>query len=347
MSGVPLPWITEWDLMAGWDRHNQLCIPPTPPLPPLPSPMHNHVVGGSMHWIANSGNFPDHTVFVEDRWPCKHYHDLSWLIPHVPVPLPGWVLLPVIIPLSSSKIVLGSFSVQCKDKSVGLWGPMLNCWSLFPRPTGVIIPTRLPTVFVGISWMDLLISALFMGFDMLLSFLLNKAFDKWLKPLINARLDKALGAIFKGEVMAAVNQSLRKLSGEVIKKGFGKLGKLLPNSVREWVYGLYMRTNPGMVEKYIVVFEQEAPQTFARMLYDNTHDDVRRDLAESMAAENPEITAEEILADPEGDVSYEEFEQAYVQNSGEMVKTGTRGLLSGDEWEKVLEKEPSPITAPL
>ena len=169
------PWVTEYDLMVGWDQHNELCIPPWPP---RFSPMHNHVVIGTMHWLANKSEWSQgEKVFIENRLYCKHFHNIGYLIPHVPLPLPGWVMLLVIIPLSSSKIVLGSFTVHAHNEPAGLHWMTLNCWSGFPKPSGLTIPTRLPTVWVGVSGLDLLLSILYAGADMLLSWQLNKFFD--------------------------------------------------------------------------------------------------------------------------------------------------------------------------
>lgn len=389
--GIPLPWVTEWDLMIGIDGHNQLCIPPTPPLPPLPSPMHKHITGGTMHWILNSYEFPDQTVFVENRWPCKHFHDIAWFIPHVPVPLPGWVLLPVIIPLSASKIMLGAFSIQVQNSAAGAWGPMLNCWSVFPRPTGLIIPTRLPTVFIGFNWLDLLYSALFAGFDMLISFLVNKAFGKWFQKHVEGILSKTLSRIASSEIAAAINQSIKKVVTEVVKKTFGKLVKILPGMLKKEAQDLALEYHgdgrsddhhpaqhsslsanqvlgrppedqgldfngapqyagdlseqPLVTQRDATDVAQRAPQTFARATYDNGHDEIRQAIAEEMATPESGLTPEEILADPDTELPYEEFESAYVQNNGEMIEEGTNGLLSDPNWEQVLDSQGAPTTS--
>ncbi len=334
-----LPWITEWDLMIGDDKHNELCIPPTPPAPPLPSPMHHHIVGGTMHWATNGSAFAKQNVFIQGRSPCKHFHDISYLIPHIPVPLPGWVLLPAIIPLSGSKIALGAFTVHANGDAAGAWGLTLNCWSSFPRPSGLIIPTRLPTVFVGVSFADLLKSLLFVGLDMLLSYLLNKAFDKWIKgPLdkfLMKTLGKVLGKVLEAEVIAAVSQIISKVATEVVKKLFGKGGKALTKFIEETVGGWFGRTNPGMQEKYIVVFEAEAPLVFATYLYQTWLPEIRAEAFEVLSREVPELDAS-MFQDPTPDPSFEEFHQAINDTIGAMIKDATRGLLSGNEWEKVL-----------
>src|SRR5688572_20022174 len=106
--GVPLAWVTEWDLMVGMDGHNEITLP----IPPAaPSPMHKHIVAATMRWAANAGEWSKQNVFIEGRLRCKHFHDIAYLIPHIPIPPNGCVLLPVIIGFSSSKIALGSFSV--------------------------------------------------------------------------------------------------------------------------------------------------------------------------------------------------------------------------------------------
>lgn len=342
---MKLPWITEWDLMVGLDKHNELCIPPTPPLPPLPSPMHSHIVGGTMRWALNSGEWPQHTVFVEGREPCKHFHDISYMIPHIPVPLPGWVLLPAIIPLSGSKIAIGAFTVFSNNNPVGAWGPTLNCWSSFPRPSGVIIPTRLPRTFVGVTFLDLLKSLLFVGLDMLLSYLLNRAFDKYLKgPLekfLSGVLGKVLGKVIGAEVVAAINQAISKIVTEVGKKLFGKAGKAITSFLKETVGGWFGRTNPGMQEKYIRVFEAEAPTAFAAYLYRAWTPEIHAASLGVLHREYPGLDTSALAADPTCGGSYPEFEQAIVTSIGPMIKDGTRGLLSGEEWRRLLDSDPA------
>jgi hypothetical protein len=334
---VRLPWITEWDLMVGRDQHNELSIPPTPPAPPAASPMHTHLVAGTMHWATNSGDFANKNVFIQGRKPCKHFHDISMLIPHIPVPLPGWVLLPAIIPLSGSKIALGSFSVSANGDPAGAWGPTLNCWSVFPRLSGAIIPTRLPSVWVGVSFADILRSALLVGFDMLLSWALNKTFDKWLKgPLdkfLMKWLGKMVGALAEGEIVAAMSQILSKIAAEIGKKLFGKLGKAIYKFLEKKVKHWAAKTAPGMQEEHVRVLEAEAPLLFATYLHETWLPEIRSAAFESCSREYPELDASS-LQDAAPEPSLDEFHQAVATTIGPMIKDAVRGLLSGDEWKK-------------
>ncbi len=334
-----LPWITEWDLMIGRDKHNELCVPPVPPVPPVPSPMHTHLVMGTMHWAANGGEFAKKNVFIQGRQPCKHFHDISYLIPHIPVPLPGWVLLPAIIPLSGSKIALGSFSVHANGEPAGAWGPTLNCWSGFPRLSGVIIPTRLPTVWIGVTFADILHSALLVGVDMLLSWAMNAMFDKWLKgPLdkfLMKWLGKIVGTLAEGEIIAAISQILSKVATEIGKKLFSKLGKAIYKFLEKTVDHWQSRTNPGMQEKYVKVFEAEAPLLFATYLHETWLPEIRAAAFESCSREYPEFDASS-LQNPTLEPSFDEFHQAITETIGPMIKDAVRGLLSGDEWKKLL-----------
>lgn len=325
--------------MVGRDQHNELCIPPTPPAPPAPSPMHNHLVAGTMHYVTNGGDFAKKNVFIQGCKPCKHFHDISMLIPHIPIPLPGWVLLPAIIPLSGSKIALGSFSVHANGDPAGAWGPTLNCWSGFPRLSGVIIPTRLPTVWVGVGFADILHSTLLVGFDMLLSWALNKMFDARLKgPLdkfLMKLLGKVVGALAEGEIIAAVSQILSKIATEIGKKLFSKLGKAIYKFLEKAVKHWHSRTNPGMQEKYVKVFEAEAPLLFATYLHETWLPEIRAAAFESCSQEYPELDASS-LQSATPDPSLDEFHQAVTETIGPMIKDAVRGLLSGDEWRKLL-----------
>jgi hypothetical protein len=335
-----LPWITEWDIMVGVDGHNELCIPPTPA---VPSPMHKHLVFGTMRWALNDGQWPQHNVFVENRLACQHLHDISYLIPHVPIPLQGWVLLPAIIPLSSSKIALGAFSVKFNNHSAGAWGPTLNCWSNFPRPSGIIIPTRLPTVFVGVSFVDVLRSCFHLGVDMLLSLFLNSLFkglfEKRLLKSLEKTLGKVAGDLIDSEVVTAINQAVVKIASEITKKLFGKLGKrgldaagldFLKQQVTDW----HARTNPGMEEKYIKVFEAEAPLAFATHLF-KLVPEIRNTALEVLSQEDPELDKQSIgrsVPNP----PFEEFAGGITETMGAMIRDSVRGLLSGNEWKELL-----------
>lgn len=343
---MSLPWITEWDVMVGRDQHNELCIPPWPP---AASPMHQHFVAASMRWQWNDDAFTGRNVFIQGQKPCRHFHDISLFIPHVPLPLPGWGLLPAIIPLSGSKIALGSFRVYANGDPAGVWGPMLNCWSNFPRLSGTILPARLPTVFVGVSYTDILISLGHVMFDMLVSWALNKIFDKVSKFLGDLRggpsfkLSESAGSVAKNvakeEIRSAVNQAVSKLGTDLAKKLFGKFVKPLVMKTKDFivetVQGWHARTNPGMEEKYIKVFEAEAPGMFAAHVYRIWLTQIRDAAFEECSKEYPELDAS-VLQSSVPEPSLEEFEQAINETIGPMIKDAVRGLLSTNEWEKLL-----------
>ena len=339
------PWATEWDLMVGVDKHNELCIPPAPPLPPLPSDMHTHLVAATMRWATNSGQFGPPTVFVENRAPCKFFHDISFFIPHLPVPLPGWALLPAIITFSSAKVAFGSFSVCSTGEPVGVCGQTLNCWSNFPRPAGTIIPTRLPTVFVGISFVDVFWSLGHVAFDMLVSLGINKFFDarikKRLTKFLEERLKKIASDYVGAEMITVINQIVVKLAGDVAKKLTGKLGKAILSFLEETVKDWFTRTNPGMQEKYIVIFEAEATHKLAAYLHETWLPQIEQASHESLQCDSLELHALFLEGLPPS-ISLQEFENAIQETIGPMIKDATRGLLLGDEWKKLLTPHRSP-----
>ena len=320
---VPLPWATEWDLMVGMDEHNELMYPV------IPAPMTPHIVAATLHWAANDDQWKKRNVFVEGRLTCKHFHDIAHLIPHIPCPFAACLLLPAIIPLSGSKIVFGSFSVHRNGERVGVLPNAHNCWSGFPRPSGVIIPTRLPTVWVGISFIDFALSLLLVAVDMLVSWMLNNLFDKYLRDFIASKLVESANTVFWQIAVQIRREIAKKLVTKITKQPFDWLRK----KIEEW----FGRTNPGMEEKYIRIFEAEAPSAFADYAYVSTYLATRESIAETLMEEIPGIDANVILSDPAIEVSYPDFEKGFINAYGTMVRDAVRGFLSSDEWRKFLD----------
>src|SRR5262249_23123490 len=115
------------------------------------------------------------TVIIEDRVHCPHMHDVKWLIPHVPIPpYPPCVLALVHTACSQSKIMLGAFTVLANNKPAGLWPVQVNCDKPCNLPTGLQIPTRMPTVWCGFGILDILASILVAAIDTLVCFLIDK-----------------------------------------------------------------------------------------------------------------------------------------------------------------------------
>jgi len=372
--GIPIPWAVESDWMLGRDKHNELCIPPWPP---SASPMHKHYVFARLKWKSNEGQWSaGREIYIQNRRYVKHFHNIdSWVI-HVPIPIPGWVLLVVIMPLSSSKVALGSFSTMAYEQPVGLVGPTLNCATGFPRISGAVIPTRLPTVFVGVSFADLLFSAFYVGFDMLLSWALNKLFDRFFKAfmkkigdkvskfvhdqaenalfrlllspkisdatvnkILSSKLGDAVEKIFSAEGREGVNLLISQLATDVTKKYFGKAGKAGVDLLKKQVTNWYGRTNPGMKEKYIRVFEQEAPAVLAASVYAQHATLLKASLAELTPADYPGVDLQELASDPSLQPPQEEFVSSYTDSCGQSLLESTRGLLSSEEWHAFLIHE--------
>lgn len=366
--GIPIPWAVETDWMVGRDKHNELCLPPWPP---KPSDMHKHLVFAQLKWANNADQWSSGTeIYIQNRRYVKHFHNINSFIPHIPLPLPGWVLLVVIIPLSSSKVALGSFSTNAYGQPVGLVGPTLNCASVYPRPSGIVIPTRLPTVFVGFSFVDLLYSVFYCGFDMLLSFVLNKLFDRFFKKfmskvgdkvakaihdkfedallsvlfspnlsdatfnkILSSKLGDVLPRIVGAEGREAASLILSKIATDVTKKYFGKAGKAVADVLKKQVTEWFGRTNPGMQEKYIRVFEAEAPARLGAELH-RQHTTMWTDaLSELAPADYPGLDASDLAEDAALQWPKDDFVKAYSENFGGSLREGTRGLLSGDTWQ--------------
>jgi hypothetical protein len=140
---------------------------------------------------------------------------------------------------SSSNIIFGSFRTFRNGDAVGVGFPLVvpdmhNCADPCSLPTGKIMLTRLPTVFVGVSATDKLYSLVFAAFAMLASFILGKLAKK-LMP-------------------ADVNKIIEKILKQLIKKFFKNLRDSTAEKVRQWSD----RANGVMGEESISIFEAEA-----------------------------------------------------------------------------------------
>jgi hypothetical protein len=165
---VPFPAARQHDIMVGCAFHATI-VPPAPVVYLSP-----HITGAKVHWVTDGGDLSPN-VFANGRKIAHQFHDIGNLIPHVPMP-PVWnILLLIIIPFSSSKIMMGSGTVLANGKPVGV-APViqLNCGDPLSQPLAELIPLPPVNVFVGITLADLLMALAMTAFEMLISWVVNK-----------------------------------------------------------------------------------------------------------------------------------------------------------------------------
>lgn len=159
------PAARQHDIMVGCDPHATIVLPiPAVTITP-------HIVGAKVQWVADHGELSPN-VFINGRQAANQFHDIKNLIPHIPF-VPN-ILLLIIIPFSSSKIMLGSGTVLINGKPAGVSAMlMLNCGDPCSFPTGFLIPLPPVNVFVGITWLDILMAIVTTLVEMLISYIAN------------------------------------------------------------------------------------------------------------------------------------------------------------------------------
>ncbi len=161
-----MPVVKMGDPMLGVDFHDMI-VPPAPAV----VKMTPHVVAATIGWVADSSALST-TVFINNMAAANQFHDIKNLIPHIP-PGPN-VLVAIIIPFSSSKVMLGASTVLVGNKPIGVGpAPILNCADPLSMPTGAVIP--ITNVFAGVTLADLLVAIGTMLVEMAISFLCNVA----------------------------------------------------------------------------------------------------------------------------------------------------------------------------
>lgn len=333
--GIPLWWITEWDLMAGCDFQDEV----TATAPPVAVPMTPHVVAAAMHWALNGSAFA-RTVVVEGRKPCAHMHDIKYLIPHVPIPPINCVLLPAIIPMSQSKVMLGAFTVICEGKPAGLHGMQINCNKPVNLPTGTDIPTRLPTVWCGFGLLDLLFSLIIGALDVLLSWAIGRILGRIpglnsSSGLTNYWVRTAPQALFArlalGDAARIAGRALlSSAAGKAVKYVADATGyrSALTNFMRTTVAGWNPHATPARVATAAdlsVIF-------FADMIYDRSMDreqgilpPMQEELSTPLGGEE----AERIISEARADMTREEWRGLYEAGYGKE----TRAVVSQSLWD--------------
>jgi hypothetical protein len=320
-------WVTEWDLMLGCDFHNEV----TATWPPVPAPMIPHIVGATMHWASNGGDYTPRTVIIEGRVHCPHMQDISSWIPHIPIPpWPPCVLVPLIMFTSESKILLGAFTVIANNKPAGLYPFQINCADPINMPTGFNLPTRLPTVWCGFSLLDLLASIVIGLVDVLISFAISQI------------VGKVLGKFFKSKVVQEI------LSG-LIKKGLGlgiedpvkALIQKLQEFASEKIGEFRSRPTPGQLAAAAapaVPMLADFAHSVALGPGGALHTAVKAAVAEHPEAQHlseaeREAIADESVAGAAAEMPPDQFRDHVEKTHGDDIRAAMEGLLE-EEWVK-------------
>lgn len=167
----------EFHIMVGMDWHGEITATPVP----APAPFTPHLVGMLLHGIIPMGpSFTDRGKTVANGMGIvQKGSDISWLIPHVPVPTWPPLVLAVLITSvgSGSKSYFGPASVVAEKKPIAAalipisTQIQLNCGTV-PTPTGLVDADG--TVVCGMTWGDILGGLVAMAVDCAVQAALNK-----------------------------------------------------------------------------------------------------------------------------------------------------------------------------
>lgn len=347
---MELWWTTEWDMMVGLDLHDEITATP----PPVAVPMVPHAVACAMHWATNGDKYAEKTVIIEGRKNCNHMIDARFLIPHVPIPpYPPCVLVPVHIAVSQSKIILGAFTVKADGKVVGLFGLNLNCDQPVNLPNGAQIPTRMPTVWCGFSWMDILASVIVAAIDALISFAISRLVRRI--PFVGQGANKALEAFWRATPAGVLLEKFALpaaakivgrglLDGVVRKLGttgttstgwVGAIDDFFSDTIASW--------NPHATPERIAAASDRSVNYFA----DKIHDDVFgaegpiTDLHDGMKEIVGEADAEKAINEVRSDMPKEAWRETFNKTYGQDFRDAMANHFE-DECAKLNAQEAAP-----
>lgn len=165
--------------------HNYVKLPPPPPNPPI---IAAHVdLPATIWWPPGDGmgqNKLTSTVKHKGLCMAQEDHDCGTLILHWPLAPPLNVLLALIIPFSSRKMVFSASTVKADGKSIAtsdlIHGstPMLTCADPISLPLSFPVTNALNTVHAGVTAADLAVGLVTIAGSMLADFLASKAGGK-------------------------------------------------------------------------------------------------------------------------------------------------------------------------
>ena len=147
--------------------HDLIPVPPVPPVPP-PGIYPCIEIPVMMMWppgYALQQNKLTTTVLHKFMPLALDSHDCGYMIPHITIPANN-ALLPMHIMFSSRKFVFSASTVKANGTPIGCtWPlmPMLCCAQPVTLPSGTALLNCLNTVYVGVTWMDVLMGVVSMA----------------------------------------------------------------------------------------------------------------------------------------------------------------------------------------
>lgn len=159
-----IPVNINFDFSAGALTHNFVAPAPVP-LPPVP--MFSVEMPATMMWITgfvtNANKFSNglKPVMHKGQWIVLDGHDCGMLVLDITVP-PANLWLPVMWPMSSRKVLFSSSTVKLNGTATACMGlglpplPMMTCGEPIGAPTALSLINLTNTVWVGITFLDLL-----------------------------------------------------------------------------------------------------------------------------------------------------------------------------------------------
>ena len=205
--------LLKWDMMLGVDIHMEI----NAIIPPTPAPFIPHVVGMAIQGVTPLGpKLTDNTVVANGKHIVYKGSDISFIIPHIPIPpWPPTVLAVAATALSGSKSYFGPSSVVGKEGAIAaaLIPPdtniQLNCGFPFPAATGLV--QAMTTVVCGMTWGDIIGGLVAMQIDTIVqgveNLLLWKA-GKVLGKFGDTKVGQAIAATVGGVISQVVGSPI-------------------------------------------------------------------------------------------------------------------------------------------
>ncbi len=291
------------DPMLGVDFHDMI-VPPAPAVVKFTP----HVVAAKIGWVADSSALVP-TVLINNMMAANQFHDIKNLIPHVP-PGPN-VLLAIIIPFSSSKIMLGSSTVLVNNKPIGVGPvPILNCADPLSMPTGAIIP--ITNVFAGVSLADMFMALATMLVEMAISYLANLA-----GGAIGNRVAGALSRRAASRVTATIYSRVTAREGVAVVQGLGRevSERVVIAVEREVGERLTVGMSRESAERASFLFTERA----TRESFEVANERVTREAVAVATEEGGVVAAREVTEEMGASVTRETYERGASEASEAMT----------------------------
>lgn len=212
--------------------HNYSQVPPPPPKPPAPVP-HADIPVPTL-WPPGFGmgqNQFTATVKHKGLPIASEGHDCGVLIPHIPMAPPLNVLLALIIPFSSRKMMFSASTVPADGKPIGtsdllsIPTPMMTCGDPVSLPTSFPLPNAANTVNVGMTGADFALGAVSIAGSIIADVLSAKAGPKGPSSFSwgSAIFGKLVGGGDPAELLIKAAVGMATDSIKVLIKGEGSI----------------------------------------------------------------------------------------------------------------------------